>query len=96
MCHGPPAKLGKDDAAQGKARIGVILFLIYGLVYAGFVIVNTVSPGTMGMEVLAGLNLAVVYGFSLIVLAIVMGLAYSIVCDRLEKKLNGSEEGSDQ
>ena len=96
MSHGPPAKLEKDYASQEKARIGVVLFLIYSLVYAGFVIINTVSPKTMGTVVLAGLNLAVVYGFGLIVLAIVMGLVYNYVCGRLEKRLKDSAEDTDQ
>lgn len=96
MSHGPPAKLEKDNASQEKARIGMVLFLVYSLVYAGFVLINTVSPKAMGTVVLAGLNLAVVYGFGLIVLAIVMGLVYNHMCGRLEMRLNSSEEDSDQ
>ncbi|MBL8133074.1 MAG: DUF485 domain-containing protein [Anaerolineae bacterium] len=71
--------------------MGLILFLIYGVVYLGFVVVNTFSPASMGQVVLAGLNLAVVYGFGLILLAIVMGLIYNVMCSRAEDRLNGLE-----
>ena len=39
--------------------------------------------------VILGLNLAVVYGMGLIVLAIVMGLVYNQMCTKKEDELNG-------
>ncbi len=84
MDHGPAVELGEDYASEFKARLGLILFAVYGIVYAGFTIINTVSPRTMGETVLWGLNLAVVYGFGLILLALVMGLIYNAVCSRAE------------
>lgn len=88
MDHGPAAELGQDNASDIKARIGLILFVIYGLVYLGFVALNTLSPKIMSESALFGLNLAVVYGFGLIVLPIIMGLVYNAVCTRYEKRLN--------
>ncbi len=88
MLHGEAVKLEKDDAAAVKSRIGLILFGVYSLIYAGFVIINTLSPKTMGLQVFLGLNLAVVYGFGLIILAIIMGVVYNRVCTKLEDKLN--------
>ena len=96
MSHGPPAELEQDNAASEKAKIGLVLCVVYGIVYAGFVAINAVAPKTMGMNVVAGLNLAVIYGFGLIVLAIVMGLVYNHVCTRIEKKMNVAEEDTDQ
>lgn len=93
MSHGPPVELEKDNAADLKARIGLILFAVYSVVYAGFVIINTVSPKTMGYTILFGLNLAVVYGIGLIVLAIVMGLIYNAWCARVEAELNHKPTG---
>ncbi len=92
MQHKPAPDLGTDAASGFKTRIGLILFAIYGLIYVGFVLINTFSPQTMGQIVLAGLNLAVVYGFGLIILAIVMGLIYSVICSRAEDRLNPPEE----
>ena len=83
MLHGEAAKLEQDDAAAVKSRIGLILFGVYSLIYAGFVIINTLSPKIMGLQVFLGLNLAVVYGFGLIILAIIMGVVYNRVCTKL-------------
>lgn len=88
MKHESAPEMGHDAATAFKTRLGLILFAIYGLVYVGFVAINTFSPGTMGQIVLAGLNLAVVYGFGLIILAIVMGLIYNIICSRAEDRMN--------
>lgn len=91
MQHEPAPQMDDDAAAAFKTRVGLILFLIYGLVYAGFVIINTFDPKLMGQTVAAGLNLAVVYGFGLIVLAIVMGLIYNVICTRAEDQMQGQD-----
>ncbi len=46
----------------------------------------------MGKIVLGNQNLAVVFGFGLIVLAIIMGLIYNWICTDYEKKLNKEEQ----
>jgi uncharacterized membrane protein (DUF485 family) len=91
--HGPAVKLGKDNASEWKSKLGVKLFFVYGLIYAGFVLINTVKPELMGIKVFLGLNLAVVYGMGLIVLAIIMGLAYNYFCTKKEDELNALESG---
>lgn len=88
MHHGPAVKTEKDAAYEAKQKIGLILFGIYCAIYAGFVIINTLSPVTMEIIVFLGLNLAVVYGFGLIILAIIMGLAYNYICTQTENKMN--------
>lgn len=91
--HGPAAKLDKDHAAQKKAKLGIYLFIFYILVYSGFVVIGLTNPDLMGVHVLGKQNLAIVYGFGLIVLAIVMGFIYNHLCTRLEKKMNSIQEG---
>lgn len=93
MDHGPAVKLGKDNASPAKAKLGIVLFVVYSLVYVGFVAITVLSPKTLSLSTILGLNLAGLYGFGLIVLAILMGLAYNHICTGLEKKLNTSEEG---
>lgn len=88
MLHGEAVKLGKDEAADIKSKIGLILFAVYAAIYAGFVVINTLSPKTMGTKIIFGLNLAVVYGFGLIILAIIMGVIYNNYCTKLENRLN--------
>ncbi|MBU1718707.1 MAG: DUF485 domain-containing protein [Bacteroidetes bacterium] len=88
MDHGPAVKLGKDFAAKRKARLGVWLFILYTLVYAGFVYIGVFKYELMGKIVLGGQNLAVVYGFGLIIFAIVLGLIYHWFCSGFENKMN--------
>lgn len=90
--HGPAVKLGKDNASEWKSKLGIKLFFVYGLIYAGFVIINTTNPELMENDVLLGMNLAVVYGMGLIVLAIVMGLIYNYFCTKKEDELNKPEQ----
>jgi uncharacterized membrane protein (DUF485 family) len=92
MYHGEAAKLGKDNAEKIKSKVGLILFGVYSVIYAGFVFINTLSPKTMGVKVILGLNLAVFYGFALIILAIIMGIFYNYYCTKMENKLNSNEE----
>ncbi len=91
--HGPAAKLGKDNASPAKSKLGIKLFFAYTIVYAIFVLINTVEPKMMENPMPLGLNLAVFYGFGLIVLAIVMGLVYNKICTGYEDKMN-KEEGT--
>ena len=93
MHHGPAAESAPDPASRYKSRLGVWMFLFYCLVYAGFVFTNVVSEGSaMQIIVVAGLNLAVVYGMSLIILALVMALIYNGLCTAKEKELADSAD----
>jgi uncharacterized membrane protein (DUF485 family) len=67
------------------------MFLLYALVYTGFVVINLVRPGAMEIILFGGLNLAVVYGFGLIVFALLLALVYSRACGRREKRLHEAE-----
>ena len=59
-----------------NARLGLIFFAIYAAVYAGFIGVCTFDYEAMGKPVFDGINLAIVYGMALILLAIVMAVIY--------------------
>lgn len=74
-----------SQAEQSNAKLGLRLFVVYLLLYLGFVLINAFSPDTMSNIVFAGLNLAVVYGFGLIVAAFVLALIYGVVCKREPK-----------
>jgi uncharacterized membrane protein (DUF485 family) len=63
------------------------MFLVYAVIYVGFVAVNVISPLTMEKTVMLGLNLAVVYGFGLIIIALVLALVYNRACGLKEKEL---------
>lgn len=88
MLHESKVMKETDHAAPKKARLGVILFFVYTFIYAGFVLIGLTRPELMGMELMGGQNLAIVYGFGLIILAIVMGFVYNYFCTRMEDRMN--------
>ncbi|MCF7854782.1 MAG: DUF485 domain-containing protein [Candidatus Pacebacteria bacterium] len=96
MLHEPaPASPDKDYACDRKARLGLKLFWIYCIIYAGFVALNTMAPKVMEARVLFGMNLAAVYGFGLILLAIGLGLAYNALCTAFEDRVNNGQTGKE-
>jgi len=80
-----------DYAAAYKASLGLKLFALYGVIYLGFILINVLKPELMKMETVLGLNLAILYGFGLIIIAVVMGLIYNRLCTKKEDKLNHGE-----
>lgn len=87
MGHGPAVKLGKDNAAAYKTRLGVRMFILYTLVYAGFVAINAIQPSLM-QKVIMGQTLAVIYGFGLLAFAMVLAVIYNNLCTAAETRLN--------
>jgi uncharacterized membrane protein (DUF485 family) len=59
-----------------NARVGLWLFAVYVVLYAGFMILSAFYPERMRQSAIAGVNLAVAYGFGLIVGAFVLALVY--------------------
>lgn len=88
MLHEPVFETGTDKAAGKKAKLGVKMFLAYTVIYAGFVFLGLAKPELLGLEFIGGQNLAIVYGFGLIVLAVIMGFIYNFFCTRMEDKMN--------
>ena len=89
MMHEPAAKTGKDPAFAYKRHLGVVMFAVYGAIYAGFVALNLIRPALMERILFSGLNLAVVYGFGLIVFALVLALVYNAACGKREAAPSG-------
>lgn len=85
MFHEPADRETQPDHALSyKTRLGLIMFGIYSLIYAGFVAINILEPKLMEAPILFGLNLAVVYGFGLIAGALLMALFYNRLCNARE------------
>ena len=93
MLHEPAQPDGEDRAEPYKMRLGIWMFLFYGLFYAGFVAINLASPLSMEAIVFMGLNLATVYGFALIVVALIEALIYDYLCRRQEHRLARQDKG---
>ena len=84
MFHRPTTSDVKDPVPSCKSRLGVWMFLLYALVYSGFVAINVIKPVLMETRIVFGLNLAVFYGFGLIIFAILLALIYNHKCSGRE------------
>ncbi len=61
------------------------MLAVYSVLYLVFIIINVSVPKTMGVMVVAGLNLAIIYGFALIAIAFILAIIYNWLCTRHEK-----------
>ena len=57
-------------------RTGLVLFAIYLVIYGGFVVVAAWQPTLLDATPWPGINLAIIYGFGLIVIAFLLALIY--------------------
>lgn len=79
-----------EHISQRNARYGVILFTVYLILYAIFVLLNTFFPEAMDAVPFAGINLSIIYGFGLIVMALVLALIYSWLCRGVSRTADAS------
>jgi uncharacterized membrane protein (DUF485 family) len=66
-----------DAHRSPNQTLGLLLFAVYFLFYAGFIAITVYDYALLGREVFAGVNLAIVYGMGLILLAIVLAVVYA-------------------
>ncbi len=80
--NGDDARSSALDAAavarQQNMRLGLGLFAVYLTMYAGFVFTSAFFPDSMEWRPLGGLNLALLWGFGLIIAAILLAFIYGI------------------
>ncbi len=69
-----------EEISARNARNGMILFLMYLVVYGTYVVLCAFGPTVMDAVPLLGVNLSVLYGVGLIVLALVLALVYAWLC----------------
>ena len=69
-----------ERGARRRARLGLVLFAVYFVLYVGFVLLNAFSPDVMEMTPVTGVNLAILYGFFLSAAALVLALVYAWLC----------------
>lgn len=73
------------------ARVGLILFAVYLALYGGFVFLNAFVPEAMEVLPFMGVNLAIWYGFGLIIAALLLALLYGWLCRPTTKDSNKGE-----
>lgn len=72
----------RPEIAQRNARNGLILFAIYVALYGGFILLAVFRSDLLAAPSIGGVNLAITYGFGLIVAALVLALIYTVLCRR--------------
>lgn len=81
--HGPNRAEVPDPATDDRhARSGRALFAIYLVLYGGFVGLIAFAPRLMERTPVAGVSLAILYGFGLIAAALLLALLYGWLCRR--------------
>lgn len=73
-----PAHDAASVARQQNMRLGMALFAAYLVLYAGFVLASAFYPNSMEWRPFHGLNLALIWGFGLILAAILLAFVYGI------------------
>lgn len=74
----------KESLTKRKSVLGIRLFFIYLICYAGFVAIGVFQYELLAIQVLGGLNLALAYGIGLIIFAVVLGVVYNYYCTKYE------------
>jgi uncharacterized membrane protein (DUF485 family) len=85
MDHGPATEWKTEKSEGYKTKLGLIMFAIYTPIYLIFILICVISPKSMAINI-GSLNLAIVYGFFLIVLAMAQALIYNNMCSKREKQ----------
>jgi uncharacterized membrane protein (DUF485 family) len=81
----------KNVAASRSQRIGMRLFFLYVLLYAGFIGLVLFGPAWLSWRPLGGVNLAIAYGMGLIAAAFLLALLYMVAC----RDTGGSPDGGE-
>lgn len=67
-------------AVATRARVGLLLFFVYVLLYGGFMGLVLLRPDMLSLRPFGGVNLAIAYGLGLIVAALLLAVAYMVAC----------------
>jgi len=86
-----------DDILR-NTRYGLILFAVYLALYVGFLLLSTFAAQMMQEVKILGVNLSIIYGFTLILAALVLALVYGWLCrtsnSAAASSSSDNEEGS--
>lgn len=85
-----------DSMQDANARLGIRLFFIYAAYYFAYVLVNAFAAHWAEWKPIAGLNLAILWGFSLIGFAFLMALVYGYICNLNDKAVSEERVGSEE
>jgi uncharacterized membrane protein (DUF485 family) len=69
-----------EHISSRNSHNGLILFFVYFTLYAGFMALNVYDPKIMSVTAFRGVNVAIIYGFGLIVAALFLAAIYMYLC----------------
>ncbi|WP_425615672.1 DUF485 domain-containing protein [Anatilimnocola sp. NA78] len=75
-----PIEIEIDAVRSYNARLGLWMFAVYLAAYVSFVVLAGTSPQIMGQPAWGGVNVAILYGFGLILGAFVVSIVYMLLC----------------
>jgi uncharacterized membrane protein (DUF485 family) len=80
----PDREQEHPELVARNTRLGLWLFGVYCLIYGGFVALSAFEPElkVIGSKPFGGVNLAIIYGFGLIGVALVLAIVYLLLCRR--------------
>jgi uncharacterized membrane protein (DUF485 family) len=84
MGHGPGTEWRTEKSQAYKAKLGIYMFAAYTPIYLAFILISVISPSFMARDI-GSLNVAIVYGFGIIILAIIQAVVYNAICSNKEK-----------
>jgi uncharacterized membrane protein (DUF485 family) len=85
MVHGPATDWKVEKSRGYKAKLGLYMFAAYTVIYFVFVFLCVFDPKLMAVDI-GSLNVAIVYGFGIIVLAMIQAIVYNYLCSKQEHK----------
>ncbi|MFC1945929.1 DUF485 domain-containing protein [Chloroflexota bacterium] len=91
MEHGSATEWGTDKSAGFKTKLGLAMVTAFTIVYFAFILIAVINPQAMAADV-GSLNLAITFGFGIIILAIIQALIYNYCCSAKETSAAEREE----
>jgi uncharacterized membrane protein (DUF485 family) len=76
----PNQRAAHDAHVTPNAKLGLGLFFVYLVLYAGFMAIATFANDLFADTPFGGVNVAIIYGMGLIVSALVLALIYMKLC----------------
>jgi uncharacterized membrane protein (DUF485 family) len=75
-----PVSTADQSGSTERTKLGLVLFAVYLVLYGGFVLLNAFAPQAMESTPLFGINLAILYGVTLIFAAFGLAMLYGWLC----------------
>jgi len=71
----PPSEPNPPERPKASP-LGIVLFVVYLAIYAGFVWLAAFRGSNLGLRPFGGVNLAIFYGMTLIIVPLILALIY--------------------